>query len=155
VPFARAGWYFSRDFEDLGGWLATAMDKTAVCRLVRIDWDTVGRIITRVMAEGLDPDQLEELFDIRVLKQTSGLADPSDSLTKGDGSDAALSGLPEVLHVTVVCWSGPVMMVEPSGLPVVDGLDVIAIRVVYVCRVIARRVLLTDARRRPLGPASL
>ena len=48
VPFARAGTYFTRDFEDLVGWLATTMDKTAVCRLVRIDWDTVGRTITRV-----------------------------------------------------------------------------------------------------------
>jgi transposase len=38
------------------------MDKTAVCRLVRIDWATVGRIIERVMASGLDPDRLDRLF---------------------------------------------------------------------------------------------
>ena len=37
VPFARAASQFSRDFEDLVGWLATTMDKTAICRLVRID----------------------------------------------------------------------------------------------------------------------
>lgn len=55
VPFARAGSRFTRDFEDLVGWLATTMDKTAICRLVRIDWDTVGRIIERVMDDGLDP----------------------------------------------------------------------------------------------------
>lgn len=66
VPFARAGSYHTRDFEDLVGWLATTMDKTALCRLVRIDWDTVGRIITRVMDDGLDPDRLESLFDIGV-----------------------------------------------------------------------------------------
>jgi transposase len=66
VPFARAGSHHSRDFEDLVGWLATTMDKTAVCRLVRIDWDSVGRIITRVMDDGLDPDRLESLFDIGV-----------------------------------------------------------------------------------------
>ena len=66
VPFARAGAQFTRDFEDLVGWLATTMDKTAVCRLVRIDWDSVGRIITRVMDDGLDPDRLESLFDIGV-----------------------------------------------------------------------------------------
>jgi transposase len=66
VPFARAGSHFTRDFEDLVGWLATTMDKTATCRLVRIDWDTVGRIITRVMDDGLDPDRLESLFDIGV-----------------------------------------------------------------------------------------
>ncbi|MHB1502220.1 MAG: helix-turn-helix domain-containing protein, partial [Candidatus Dormibacteria bacterium] len=62
VPFARMGSYFTSDFEDLVGWLATTMDKTALCRLVRIDWDTVGRIIERVMATGLDPDRLDNLF---------------------------------------------------------------------------------------------
>ena len=66
VPFARAGSHFTRDFEDVVGWLATTMDKTATCRLVRIDWDTVGPIITRVMDDGLDPDRLESLFDIGV-----------------------------------------------------------------------------------------
>lgn len=54
VPFARASSHFTRDFEDLVGWLATTMDKTALRRLVRIDWDTIGRIIERVMATGLD-----------------------------------------------------------------------------------------------------
>jgi transposase len=62
VPFARAGSRFTRDFEDLVGWLATTMDKTALCRLVRIDWDTTGRIIERVMATGLDPNRLDNLF---------------------------------------------------------------------------------------------
>ncbi len=62
VPFARAGSRFTRDFEDLVGWLATTMDKTALCRLVRIDWDTVGRIICRVMATGLDNKRLDRLF---------------------------------------------------------------------------------------------
>jgi transposase len=66
VPFARAGSYFTRDFEDLVGFLATTADKETVCRLVRIDWDTVGRIIERVMADGLDPDRLEQLFEIGV-----------------------------------------------------------------------------------------
>jgi transposase len=62
VPFARTGGYFTSDFEDLVGWLATTTDKTALCRLVRIDWDTVGRIIERVMATGLDPNRLDNLF---------------------------------------------------------------------------------------------
>jgi len=62
VPFARSGSRFTRDFEDLVGWLATTMDKTALCRLVRIDWDTTGRIIERVMATGLDPRRLDNLF---------------------------------------------------------------------------------------------
>ncbi|EQD73187.1 transposase IS204/IS1001/IS1096/IS1165 family protein, partial [mine drainage metagenome] len=39
-------------------------DKTALRRMVRIDWDTVGRIIERVMATGLDPTRLDNLFVI-------------------------------------------------------------------------------------------
>jgi transposase len=62
VPFARSGSRFTRDFEDLVGWLATTMDKTALGRLVRIDWDTTGRIIERVMVDGLDPNRLDDLF---------------------------------------------------------------------------------------------
>ncbi|MGH9181424.1 MAG: transposase [Acidimicrobiales bacterium] len=66
VPFAGAGSRFTRDFEDLVGWLATTMDKTALRRLVRIDWDTVGRIIERVMASGLDAKRLDKLFCVGV-----------------------------------------------------------------------------------------
>ena len=66
VPFARAGSHFTRDFEDLVGFLATTADKTTICRLVRIDWDTVGRIITRVMGDKLDPARLDDLFEIGV-----------------------------------------------------------------------------------------
>jgi len=66
VPFARAGSHFTRDFEDLVGYLATTADKTTIGRLLRIDWDTVGRIITRVMGERLDPSRLEHLFEIGV-----------------------------------------------------------------------------------------
>ena len=66
VPFARSGSRFTSDFEDLVGWLATTMDKTALCRLVRIDWDTTGRIIERVMATGLDPNRLDKLFSVGV-----------------------------------------------------------------------------------------
>lgn len=61
VPFARAGSRFTCDLEDLVGWLATAMDKSALCRLMRLDWDTVGRIVARVSAEKLDPHRLDGL----------------------------------------------------------------------------------------------
>jgi len=66
VPFARHRCGFTRDFEQLVAWLATRTDKTTITRLVRIDWDTVGRIITRVCADELDPDRLENLFEIGV-----------------------------------------------------------------------------------------
>jgi transposase len=66
VPFARPGARFTRDFEDLVAWLVTKMDKTAVCRLARIDWKTVGRIARRVVADGLDADRLDGLVRIGV-----------------------------------------------------------------------------------------
>lgn len=66
VPFARADAEFTADFEALVAWLATRMDKTAICRLVRINWRTVGRIIERVVADELDPGRLDGLFEIGV-----------------------------------------------------------------------------------------
>jgi transposase len=66
VPFARHGSRFTRDFEQLVAWLATRTDKTTITRMVRIDWDTVGRIISRVSADELDPDRLENLFEIGI-----------------------------------------------------------------------------------------
>ncbi|HVA22282.1 MAG TPA: ISL3 family transposase [Candidatus Micrarchaeia archaeon] len=66
VPFARPGSRHTRDLEDLVGYLATAMDRTAIGRLLRLDWDTVGRICTRVMADRLDPRRLEGLLTIGV-----------------------------------------------------------------------------------------
>jgi transposase len=66
VPFARHGSGFTRDFERLVAWLATRTDKSTIKRMVRIDWDTVGRIISRVCADELDPDRLHNLFEIGV-----------------------------------------------------------------------------------------
>jgi transposase len=64
VPFARDGARFTRDFEDLVAWLTTKTDQTAITRLVRIDWETVGRIIKRVGDELLPVERLGELFNI-------------------------------------------------------------------------------------------
>jgi transposase len=66
VPFARPGSEFTRDFECLVAWLATRTDKTTIKRMLRIDWDTVGRIVKRVCDDELDPDRLENLFDIGI-----------------------------------------------------------------------------------------
>ncbi len=66
VPFARHQARFTRDFEALVAWSATAMDKKAASRLLRIDWDTVGRICERVVADELDPSRLDELFNLGV-----------------------------------------------------------------------------------------
>ncbi len=66
VPFARPGSRFCRDFEDLVAFLATKTDKSTITRLLRVDWDTVGRICQRVVADGLDSDRLDGLVNIGV-----------------------------------------------------------------------------------------
>jgi transposase len=64
VPFARDSARFTRDSDDLVAWLMTKTDRTATCRLVRIDWETAGRIIKRVAGELLPADRLKDLFEI-------------------------------------------------------------------------------------------
>jgi transposase len=66
VSFARDGARFTADFENLVAWLATKTDQKATCRLTRIDWHTVGRIIKRVADEQLDEDRLTELYEISI-----------------------------------------------------------------------------------------
>jgi transposase len=66
VPFARPGSEFTRDFECLVAWLATRTDKTTIKRMLRVDWDTVGRIVKRVCDDELDPARLDGLFDIGI-----------------------------------------------------------------------------------------
>jgi hypothetical protein len=66
VPFARYRARFTRDFDDLVAWLATKTDQTAITKLVRIDWETVGRIVKRVGEELLPTDRLGDLFQISI-----------------------------------------------------------------------------------------
>jgi len=66
VPFARPDAKFTRDVDDLVAWLATRTDKTAVTKLLRISWRTVGRICERVVADVLDEHRLDELFVIGI-----------------------------------------------------------------------------------------
>ncbi len=66
VPFAGHGSRFTRDFEQLIAWLATRTDKSAISRMSRIAWRTVGAIIERVANEKLDTDRLDELFEVGI-----------------------------------------------------------------------------------------
>ena len=65
VPWAR-GPRFTRDFEDVVAYLAQQMAKDPIARLMRIAWDTVGRIVDRVVAERLDGGRLHGLARIGV-----------------------------------------------------------------------------------------
>ena len=66
VPWARSGARFTRDFEDVVGWLAQRMDKTAVSRLLRCSWEAVAGIVTRVVADHIDDTRLDEVYRIGV-----------------------------------------------------------------------------------------
>jgi transposase len=66
VPWARPGAAHTRDFEDVVAWLAQQMARTPICGLLRVGWDTVGRIVARVVAEHLDERRLEHLVCIGV-----------------------------------------------------------------------------------------
>jgi transposase len=61
VEWARGGARCTRDFDDLTAWLAQQMNQTQVTRLMRIAWETVGNIVTRVVAEKLPAGRLDGL----------------------------------------------------------------------------------------------
>jgi transposase len=66
VPWARPNAAHTRDLEDVVAWLAQQMAKTPITGLLRIGWDTVGRIVERVTAEHLDETRLDRLVAIGV-----------------------------------------------------------------------------------------
>jgi transposase len=66
VPWAAHGSYFTHEFDEMTAWLAQRMDKTATCRLMGINWRTVGTLVERVVQARLDPARLEELYVIGV-----------------------------------------------------------------------------------------
>jgi transposase len=51
VPWAAHLSRFTWDLEEMAAYLAQQMDKTAVCKLLGIDWRTVGTLVQRVVAE--------------------------------------------------------------------------------------------------------
>src|SRR5439155_1738652 len=66
VPWARARSRYTRDFEDTVAWLAQQMAKTPLAGMLRIAWDSVGRIVERVVADHLDERRLSGLVAIGV-----------------------------------------------------------------------------------------
>ena len=64
VPWARPGARHTRDLEDVVAWLAQQMAKTPIAGLLRIGWDTVGRIVARVVADRLDERRLAGLVAV-------------------------------------------------------------------------------------------
>jgi len=66
VPFARPRARHTRDLEDVVAFLAQQTNRTAIAKLMRIDWETVGRIVSRVVADHLDEKRLAGLVAIGV-----------------------------------------------------------------------------------------
>jgi len=66
VPFARPGARHTRAMENLVVWAAQHLDKTAAAELCRVAWETVDRIVSRVVAESLDRSRLQGLRRIGV-----------------------------------------------------------------------------------------
>jgi transposase len=66
VPWARRGARHTREFEDLVAFCAQRMAKSHVQALLRVGWETVGRIIGRVVADHLDERRLDGLVRIGV-----------------------------------------------------------------------------------------
>lgn len=64
VPWARPDARHTRDFEDLVAFCAQQKAKSQVQALLRIAWDTVGRIVQRVVADHLDERRLAGLVQI-------------------------------------------------------------------------------------------
>jgi transposase len=66
VPWARPGARLTRDLEDVIAWLAQRTDKTSICRLLRVAWETVQAVVMRVVAEHLNDSRLDNLFHLGV-----------------------------------------------------------------------------------------
>lgn len=72
VPWARHDAGFTKVFEEQVAWLVTHISTSAVRQLMRIPWATVGRIVTRVVAErGAAVDPLANLRHIGINKISS------------------------------------------------------------------------------------
>lgn len=66
VPFAPARSGYTYALEDLVAWLAQRTDKTAITKLLRITWRSVGRILERWIGRERRGDRLDGLRQIAV-----------------------------------------------------------------------------------------
>ena len=66
VPWAVPDSGFTRDFETTLAFLAQRMDKTTVCKMMRVAWETVGRVAARVVERMRVRDPLADLKHIAI-----------------------------------------------------------------------------------------
>ena len=58
IPWARPRARHTKDFEDVVAFLAQRVDKTTIARLLRVSWEAVANIVTRVVADHIDEARL-------------------------------------------------------------------------------------------------
>jgi transposase len=102
VPWARPGARFTRDFEDVVAWLAQQTAFSVICRLLRVTWRSVARIVRRVVASelahrplrGLSVIGVDEVSYRRGQRYLTLVADHTDGAVvwAGDGRGAATLG---------------------------------------------------------------
>lgn len=63
VPWAYPGSRFTKDFDLTVGWLAVYLPKSAVAEYMRIDWETVGRCVSRTLKD-IEPDRNRRLTSL-------------------------------------------------------------------------------------------
>ena len=63
VPWAYPGSRFTKDFDLTVGWLAVHLSKSAIAEYMRIDWETVGRCVSRTLHE-IEPDRSRRLHGL-------------------------------------------------------------------------------------------
>jgi transposase len=66
VPWARPGARFTRDFEQVIGWLAQRMDKSSIAALMRCSWESVNAVVKRIVADHPPAERLDGLVRIGV-----------------------------------------------------------------------------------------
>ena len=66
VPWAEHNSRFTRDFEELAAYLAKVTDRTTASAQLGVCWQTVGRIVDRVVQQRLDDSRLDKLYRIGI-----------------------------------------------------------------------------------------
>lgn len=66
VPWARPGSWHTTDLQDLAAHMAQRMDKSTVCRLLRMSFEALMLIIEHVVAGHINDSRLDDLYRIGV-----------------------------------------------------------------------------------------
>lgn len=66
VPWAYPGSDFTKDFDHMATFMALCLPKTVVSDLLRIDWKTVGRAVSRT-ANDLEPDRKRRFDNLKFI----------------------------------------------------------------------------------------